>query len=198
MGDLRLTPAWRKLMSIASRYDANYEETWARLCNLVNVGGNNISTSGLKILGQDSIPAGRIQPGSRWIADCRGSITTSGAAPTGFSFTEYWQGTGGTLIGELDMGASGLWTGASNAAIQAFSIIDWISDNETAVDNYVFWRTAAGTDNSKPYTSLTHTTSGLTGGSAGSAGGNLTYAFQWTGSGSFDFNMIDCRVAQVA
>jgi len=198
MGDLRLTPAIRKLNELSARYEANYAEEWARLCNLVSVSGNNITTTGTKILGQDNVPAGLIQAGSRWEADCRGFITTSGAAPTGFSFFEYWQGTGGTLIGELDMGASGLWTGASNAAIEAFSVIDWISANEALVSNRVFWRTAGGTDNSKEWSSLTHTTSGLTGSSSGPSGGNMTYAFSWTGSGSFQFNMLDCRVAQVA
>jgi hypothetical protein len=192
-----LTAAWRKLNRLFARYEINFAAEWGRLCNLADVSKPSFSTTGTKLLSKDTVPSQLIQAGSRWKADARGNFSSGGSAPTGVSFFTFWQGTGGTQIGEIDIPAAGLWSGASNAAWSIDVIIDWDGVSETVVDMKLWWRTAGSTAATAVYSSVTHTTSGLGGGASGPSGGDMALAFAFTGSG-FTLNVISARVAQEA
>jgi hypothetical protein len=144
-------------MSTAEKaYDVEARLTAHVNGTLANIGIADVTTTGNKSLGNsgDQIPAGVLAGGEHWECDAAGQFATGATAPASMTFTIWYGGLGSTALINFAMPAAGLWANAAAAAWRLQAEIVWQSATECTTVMTLFWRSAAGLNNSVSWTAF--------------------------------------------
>lgn len=130
-----------------------------------------VSNAALTSIGFRTIPGGDNETGTSDDIYASGFFTTGNPVPASATFSVFWGGTGGTLIGSLAVPT--IPASVTNLGWYVRATVVWISSSNAEVTLEVGWHTAAGVGSSAVYFATSNT------GSLSTASNNLSLAFQW-------------------